>query len=39
MDSQLIVYGKKQTTDAINLGAVEKLLVLDTMVRSEGLER
>ncbi len=38
MNSQLLVYGKKQTSDAINLGAVEKLLVLGTMVRSEDLE-
>lgn len=36
--SSLAVYGKKDTINAINLGAVEKLLVLDVAVRSEDLE-
>ena len=37
-DSPLVVYGKKEVKDAINMGAVQKLLVLDTLVRSENLE-
>ena len=36
--SNLVVYGKKQVKEAINLGAIEKLLVLDNLIRSEDLE-
>ncbi|MCQ2737326.1 MAG: mRNA surveillance protein pelota [archaeon] len=36
--SELVVYGKKDVKNAINLGAIQKLLVLDTIVRSEDLE-
>ncbi len=36
--SPLVVYGKKQVIESINLGAVEKLLVLDNIIRSENLE-
>ena len=37
-NSPLVVYGKKQVTEAINMGAIEKLLVLDNLIRSENLE-
>ena len=36
--SNLVVYGKKQVKEAINLGAIQKLLVLDKLIRSEDLE-
>lgn len=36
--SNLVVYGKKDVLNAINLGAVNKLLVLDTMVRRDDFE-
>ena len=36
--SNLVVYGKKQVKEAINLGAIEKLIVLDKLIRSEDLE-
>lgn len=36
--SKLVVYGKKDVMDAINMGAVEKLLVLDNLIRSDDLE-
>ncbi len=36
--STLVVYGKKQVKEAIDLGAIEKLLVLDNLIRSEDLE-
>lgn len=38
MNSPLVVYGKKQVHEAINMGAIEKLLVLDNLVRSENME-
>ncbi|KZX15787.1 peptide chain release factor 1 [Methanobrevibacter cuticularis] len=34
-----VAYGKKETINAANAGAIEKLLVLDTIVRSENLEK
>lgn len=37
-NSPLVVYGKKEVQNAINLGAIEKLIVLDKIVRSEDLE-
>ena len=37
-DSNLVVYGKKQVKEAINMGAIDKLLVLDKLIRSEDLE-
>ena len=37
-NSSLVVYGKKEVQNAINLGAIEKLIVLDKLVRSENLE-
>ena len=37
-NSPLVVYGKKQVTEALNMGAIEKLLVLDNLIRSENLE-
>ncbi len=36
--SPLVVYGKAEVQEAINMGAIEKLLVLDNLVRSENLE-
>ena len=36
-NSSKIVYGLKETTNAINLGAVSELLVLDTKVASENI--
>ncbi len=36
-NSSKIVYGLKQTTNAINMGAVSELLVLDTKVASENM--
>lgn len=36
--SNLVVYGKKEVEMAINMGAVDKLLVLDNLVRRENLE-
>ena len=36
--SNLVAYGKKQVKEAINLGAIQKLLVLDKLIRSEDLE-
>jgi len=37
--SNKVIYGKKETINAANAGAVEKLLVLDKVVRSERLEK
>lgn len=37
--SNKVVYGKKETINAANAGAIEKLLVLDKVVRSERLEK
>lgn len=37
--SDSVVYGKKETSSAIFLGAVEKLLVLDNLIRAEDLEK
>ena len=36
-NSSKIAYGLKETTDAINLGAVSQLLILDTEVASENM--
>lgn len=36
-NSSKIVYGVKQTQDAVNLGAVSQLLILDTKVASENM--
>ena len=36
--SPLVVYGKKEVKKAIDMGAIEKLLVLDKLIRSEDLE-
>ena len=36
-NSSKVVYGPKQTVEAINLGAVEQLLVLDTKVASDDM--
>ncbi|KZX12056.1 mRNA surveillance protein pelota [Methanobrevibacter filiformis] len=36
--SNKVVYGKKDTIYGVNIGAVDKLLVIDKIVRSEGLE-
>lgn len=37
--SNMVVYGKKETVDAANAGAIKKLLVLDKLVRIEKLEK
>ena len=36
-NSAKVVYGLKQTTDAINLGAVSQLLILDVKVAGENM--
>jgi len=36
--SKLVIYGKDEVLNAINMGAVKQLLVLDTLIRSENLE-
>ena len=36
-NSSKIAYGVRQTTDAINLGAVSRLLIIDTKVASENM--
>ena len=38
-NSSKVVYGKKESIEASNMGAVEKLLVLDTLIKSENLEK
>jgi protein pelota len=38
-NSSKVAYGLKETTEAINLGAVEKLLVLDKMVATNNLSQ
>jgi len=39
MSSSKIVYGKDQVVAGANAGAIEKLLVLDKLIRSENLEK
>lgn len=36
-NSSKVTYGIKQTTDAVNMGAVDKLLVLDNVIASDNL--
>lgn len=37
--SNLVIYGKKQVRDAANMGAVDKLLVLDNLVREKNVQQ
>lgn len=37
--SNMVIYGKEETVDAANAGAIKKLLVLDNLVRIEKLEK
>ncbi len=37
--SQFVTYGKKQVSDAINMAAVDKLLILDTCVRDKKYQK
>lgn len=37
-DPETVVYGREEVLDAINMGAVEKLLVLDRVVSREDIE-
>ena len=36
-NSSMAVYGEKEVIDAINMGAVEKLLILDTVVPTKDM--
>lgn len=38
-NSSKVVYGEKEVINAVNLGAVEKLLVLDSVVPKEGISK
>ncbi len=37
--SQMVTYGKKQVTNAANMGAVDKLLVIDNLVKSKNIQQ
>ena len=38
-NSELVVYGLNQTKNAINMGAVKKLLILDIYMKDDNIEK